>query len=341
MHFLTPQMLWWLPLALLGAWIAVTAWGRQRQSIRAWGSRDNVPRYARMIPASSFLLKGCLLTTAIAAAMLALARPSVSNVRIEYPSGSVDVVSIIDVSRSMAARDCDGMSRLTVSRSILREEILPSVKSNRIGIVTYSGQAAEQAYLTNQIDVIDWLAENEMGISSAPGQGSAMGDAFSKAFKFFDKDSDESRKKVIVLFSDGGTDENTSLEDIGAGCRKRGITLIVAATGTTAPAMIPVEELSAYDRMTATDRFYKIGGKPAQTALEEKTLTALADICEPNSIYVPVTKREDFKLAPLTSSLKPQTKIGEKELYFYPAAVFFIGLCLASLASFIPRPKNR
>lgn len=328
MHFLQEQAWLWLPLALLGAIIAWLAHRRQWQMIGSWGSADNAARYGVEVPRGRFVLKGVIASAALVVGFVALARPAIQSKRVEFQAGSVDVVVLLDASRSMAARDCKGMTRLNRARAILREEISPSLDHNQLGVIAYAGKATPVVFLTDQLETVNWLAENELKISSAPGQGSAMGQAFDLAFKYFDHDSDASRRKMIVLLSDGGTDDDTKLVDIAAGCRERNVTVVVVGLGTLRPAFIPVEELGEEDRRLSTDQFYRIDGKPAATALDVVTLSQLTKALGDNTTFIQVTGPDDFSFKPLTSHLSPREKVGTRELYFYPCLVFFALLCV-------------
>jgi hypothetical protein len=183
MHYLQEQAWLCLPLALVGALIAWLAYAMQRQMIVAWGAPENASRFSVPVPKIRFIVKGILATLALTAGIAALARPAVQSKHVEFQSGTVDVVVLLDVSRSMAARDCQGMSRMTRARHIIRDQISPSLQHNQIGVIAYAGKAAPVVFLTEEIETVNWLAENELKISSAPGQGSAMGAAFDLAFK--------------------------------------------------------------------------------------------------------------------------------------------------------------
>lgn len=333
MHYLQEQVWLYLPLALIGALIAWLAYARQGQMVGSWGSQENARRYSASIKKRRFVLKGILATLALTAAIAALARPAIQSKHVEFQAGTVDVVVLLDASRSMAARDCQGLSRMNRARAILRNQITPSMNRNQIGVIAYAGKATPVVFLTDQLDTVNWLAENELKISCAPGQGSAMGQAFDLAFQYFDNDSDKSRKKMIVLLSDGGTDEETRLDDIVRGCRERDVNLMVVGLGTPQPALIPVEELAEEDRRLAQEPFYKIDGKPAMTSLDVAVLNQLASAVGDNATYVPVTGEGDFSFKPLTSHLSPKEVTGEKEMYFYPCLAFFILVCVTPLAT--------
>ncbi|MDZ4833988.1 MAG: VWA domain-containing protein [Candidatus Melainabacteria bacterium] len=331
MHFLQEQAGLALPLALVGALIAWLAYAMQRQMIVAWGAADNASRYGVPIGKRRFVIRGILASLALAAGIVALMRPAIQSKHVEFHAGTVDVVVLLDVSRSMAARDCSGQSRLTCARHILREQISPSMQHNQIGVIAYAGKATPVVFLTEELETVNWLAEQELKISSAPGQGSAMGKAFELAFQYFDHDSDKSRRKMIVLLSDGGTDEETRLEEIVGGMKNRNVTLIVIGLGRPRPALIPNEELAEEDRRLATEPFYKIDGQNAMTSLDVATLNQLTTAVGDDATFVPVTAAGEFKFKPLVSHMSPKERVGEMEIYFYPCLAFFILICVTPL----------
>jgi Mg-chelatase subunit ChlD len=333
MNFLNEQAWLWLPLALSGALMAWLAYGKQKLMLIAWGTAVNADRYGRRIGARAFIAKGILALLALVAGFAALARPAIESKHVEFPAGSVDVVTLFDVSRSMAARDCNGATRLNMARTILKDEIIPSLDRNQLGVIAYAGQATPVVYLTGELDTVTWLASHELKISSAPGQGSAMGGAFELAFKYFDHDSAPPRRKMIILLSDGGTDDDSNLEEIVSGCRKRDLTLIVVGLGTPQPALIPMEELSEEDRRLAIDQFYKIDGKPALTSLDVATLSQLTRAVGETATFLQVSKPGQFHFQPLASQMSPKEKVGIKELYFYPCLAFLILISLTPLVT--------
>lgn len=333
MNFLNEQAWLWLPLALMGAFIAWLAYRKQSLMIGAWGKATNAERYSSQVGVRAFVAKGALASLALVAGFVALARPAIESKHVEFPAGSVDVVTLFDVSRSMAARDCSGTTRLNMARSILRDEIIPSLDHNQLGVIAYAGQATPVVYLTGELDTVTWLASHELKISSAPGQGSTMGGAFDLAFKYFDHDSGPARRKMIVLLSDGGTDDDSNLESIVKGCRERNITLIVVGLGTPHAALIPMEELGEEDRRLAMDQFYKIEGKPALTSLDVATLNQLTKAVGENATYLQISKPGEFRFKPLASQMSPKEKVGVKEIYFYPCLAFLILISLTPLVT--------
>src|SRR5262249_26777213 len=146
----------------------------------------------------------------LALLIVALARPYVEFGRTEFPIGKVDIIAMVDVSRSMAVQDYQsqlsgtgdfyaGGTRLDMARYLVVNDVISSLQYNRLGVVTYAGQAMPTAFLTQDMPPLKWMLERSMTISSAPGEGSSMVAAFNLAFFLFQLDSSPDHRKIIVL----------------------------------------------------------------------------------------------------------------------------------------------
>src|SRR5207237_1620540 len=118
--------------------------------------------------------KGLWLLLGLSALILALARPSIENGHSEFPVGSVDVIAVVDVSRSMAAQDYKGKvsghyysggTRLDMARYLIVNDVVPSLKMNRLGVVSYSGEAFPQAFLSDDMPALGWVLKRALPVS--------------------------------------------------------------------------------------------------------------------------------------------------------------------------------
>jgi len=347
MHFLNPQALWLLavlpPLGALAVWFAFK---RKDQFIKDFGEARLVNRNSRPLEASRYLLKGISVLIASIALIVAVARPAFEKGYTEIPVGTVDVIAIVDVSRSMAVQDYKGTlnetgytggTRLDMSRYLILNDVVPSLKYNRLGVVSYAGEANPQAFLSDDLPALKWVLQRALTIASAPGEGSELGKAFNLAFELFDLDSDNDHRKVIVLFSDGGNDAGLdALNDIVKQLRERNIELVIAGVGKTTPSAIPVSQLPEQDRWQFRDQeWYQVDGEVAMSALEENTLLWLKNAT--GGRYVRVVKSSDFHIGNLLGRIEVKRKKGEQEVFFYPlmAALIFFGI-----AVFAPRERK-
>ncbi|HEY9869023.1 MAG TPA: VWA domain-containing protein [Candidatus Obscuribacterales bacterium] len=348
MHFLNPSALWLLAvLPPLGALMVWFAFRRKDKFLREFGEPHLVNRNSTSIPAGRYLMKGIAVTLGLSALVVALARPSYEHGWTELPVGTVDVIAIVDVSRSMAVTDYKGVipgpeagggTRLDMARHLILNDVIPSLKHNRLGVVSYSGDAFPQAFLSDDLPALKWVLRRALTIGSAPGEGSEVGKAFNLAFQLFDLDSDNNHRKVIVLFSDGGNDSGLeSLAQLIAECKKRDIELIIAGMGKTVPSAIPVDQLPPQDRSQFRGKqWYEVDGEVQMSALEENTLLWLKNAT--GGRYVRVVQPGDFQIGSLVSKVEVKRKKGEQEVFIYP---LLLGALLFALTLIAPRePKN-
>lgn len=339
MHFLNPLMLWLvLLIPPLGSALVWIAWERRQQIYAFFGEEKLVAKYSKLLSLEAYQFKAIWVFLALAALLVALARPSFEHGKVTIPRGTVDVVTVVDVSRSMAAQDYKGQvtgyyygggTRVDMAKHLILTDVVPSLKANHLGIVTYAGKAFPQAFLTDDMPALTWVLKRALHVSSAPGEGSNLTKAFDLAFLLYDLDSTAGHRKIIVLFSDGGNDNGKAgIAEIAMECRRRGIELIVAGLGKLTPSAIPVSELWSDDQEAMKDKqWYESDGEIVRTALDENLLRSLANAA--GGRYIRVNNASDFELGSLISPVEIQHKPGEQEVFFYPLALALVFLVLA------------
>ena len=344
MHLIDPTVLWLLvavpPLAGLALWFA---WYRNQRFQDAFGDRKLVGRLSELVSSGTYLAKGFCLVVGLSLLVVALARPSIKNGTAEFPHGTIDVIALVDVSRSMAVPDykealagtpyAEGR-RLDMARHLILTDVVPSLNYNRLGIVAYSGTGFPMAFLSDDMLALDWMLKRALIMGSAPGDSSEIGKAFNMAFPRFDLDSKPGNRKVIVLFSDGGNDTETpELHAAVKELEKRGIELIIVGLGKPIGSPIPVNLLSKSDQSRYSGKkFYEHEGQVVTSKLEENTLLLMRNMT--GGRYVRVVNSSDFKIGSLISKADVKRKEGEQELFEWP--LMFSALFLM-LTLFIPR----
>lgn len=342
MNFHYPQALWlaavFLPLVSL---FAYGAYVRRKALRNYWGQRELVDKAASPLMGRR-LLTGTLASCAgFGLLAIALAQPYVEIGKAEFPTGTTDLMGIVDVSRSMAALDYKGQvppearagkgTRLDMARYLLTAKIVPALGVNRLGLVTFAGEPFPLAFLTNDVPAADWVMRRAMVIGSAPGEGSALVKSFRLAFQLFDLDSPPGNRRIIVLFSDGGNDDGlNTLTPVMRELSQRGIELIVVGLGKTNPSAIPVSELNEFDRQKMQGReFYERDGEVVTTQIDENALRLFAN--RTKGTYVRVNQASDFDFSMLAQRIDMKFRPGKQELFFIPLAA---GLVLIVLGWF-------
>lgn len=197
-----------------------------------WRSqRKTLKQYTRHIP---FILR----IIALAAIIVAIARPRSSQNFEKVDTEGIDIVLTMDVSTSMLARDFKP-DRIGAAKDIAIE-FVASRPSDRIGIVVFAGESYTQSPLTtDRVTLINLMKEVQTGLID---DGTAIGNGLATAVARL-KDS-QAKSKVVILLTDGvnNTGEISPLmaAEIAKTYDVRVYTIGVGAMGTAPyPVMTP------------------------------------------------------------------------------------------------------
>lgn len=189
------------------------------------------------IRAVLFLLKisKYLLLTAL---IIAMARPRTFTVSQDLDdSKGIDIMLSVDVSLSMLAKDLEP-DRLTALKNIAKK-FVQQRPGDRIGLVTYSGEAFTKVPVTSDHTVVteelDQLNPMELIPGTAIGEGLAVAVTHLRNSK--------AKSKIIILMTDGvNTIENAMPTQVGAElARSSGIKVYSIGIGTNGYALMPTQ----------------------------------------------------------------------------------------------------
>jgi len=263
-RLLDPAALWLLllvaALAGLAAWRLLDRRALLHRTAGAQAARL-APRAGLSRPAArvSLWLTGLLLLT------VALARPQCGTRTELSRRYGVDLVVLLDVSRSMQARDVlpDRLTRATLEVGSLLEQL----SGDRVGVVVFAAEAFVQCPLTTDYQAAR-LFLRSVGPGSVPRQGSDLGQALRAAREVLEQgENSRGRGKVVLLVSDGEDLEGQAGE-AARSLGEAGIRLHALAVGTTAGEPIPL--LDARGQVTGYRK--DPGGQPVVTRLDLATL---------------------------------------------------------------------
>lgn len=347
MSFEHPLTLWLMlaipPIVGLVLWLA---WRREIHLIKRFGETPLFGKFSEFMPVGRFIATAILITAGLAFLILAIAQPIREQGWTEFPHGKVDVISLIDVSRSMAVPDYDKAlagteypegRRLDIARHTIMHDIVPSLNYNKLGVVTYAGKANPVAFLTDDMLAMRWVLKDGITMGSAPGEGSNMVEAFDLALRMFELDSTPDHRKIIVLFSDGGNDADIAdLHKIIAELQKRDIELMIVGCGKPIPRQIPIKLLSKGDQNRFNEmEFYEHEGQVVTSKLEENSLLLMRN--RSGGRYVRMVNPGDFNIGSLISGVEVSYKKGKEELFQYFLMAAFALLISALFVSRSPK----
>lgn len=174
---------------------------------------------------------------ALAAIIVALARPQSHLSRQDMRVEGIDIVLAMDVSSSMLARDFRP-DRLEAAKAVAAD-FIEGRHNDRIGMVVFAGEAFTQVPLTIDHQVLlRQLGALKSGILL---DGTALGDGLATAINRL-KDS-EAKSKVIILLTDGVNNQG-SVDPLNAAeiAALYGIRLYTIGVGTQGLAPYPVQD---------------------------------------------------------------------------------------------------
>ena len=257
------QLLFWLPLAIPLAWALFALLRRRRAALAqlvdpallgvlapAWN-----PARAR----TRLVLRGL----ALALLVFALARPQWGFHWEEVRRKGLDLMVVLDTSRSMMASDIKP-SRLQQAKWGIRD-LLRNLRGDRVGLVPFAGSSILQCPLT-----IDYAAFamtlDDVYSGIIPRGGTASEQALRTAVAAFPVDGTADR--VVLLITDGEDHEGDPLALLPE-LKEKGIRVYTIGIGTLEGEMVPAGDGQG-------GYFKDRQGQIVKTALKEDVLQKLA-----------------------------------------------------------------
>lgn len=307
--FAQPYLLWLLLLipVLIVARIFYTH--RKKTDIRfsSFNSfKGYVPTFRQRIQILPFIFR----LLAVAAIVVALARPQSSSSGQSVTTEGIDIVIAFDISSSMLAEDLKP-NRIEAAKKVA-EQFIDGRPNDRMGLVIFSGESFTQCPLTTDHAVLKNLFQ---GIQSGMLlDGTAIGEGLATAVNRI-KDS-KSKSKVIILLTDG-VNNLGSVAPVTAGeiAKTFGIRVYTIGVGTQGMAPYPVKTP------------FGIQYQNMEVQIDEDILKQIAD--ETGGKYFRATSTSKLKTIYADIDQLEKTKIAVSEFRhktekFYPLILFAV-----------------
>ena len=211
-------------------------------------------------------IKGTCGLLAVAAIGLALARPQYGVEWSERKARGLDIVFVLDSSKSMLATD-QRPTRLDRAKLAIID-LVERLKSDRIGLIAFAGQAFLQTPPT-----LDYSAFRESLDAIDPhimtSGGSDLGNALKEAAEAFPS---ENNVKVVVLLTDGEDLGGKAIEAANA-AHEEGIQVFAIGIGTPEGEYLKIRNEGGIEEFVRDT-----SGQPVRSQLDESTLQQIAQI---------------------------------------------------------------
>ncbi|MBW2568983.1 MAG: VWA domain-containing protein [Deltaproteobacteria bacterium] len=212
-------------------------------------------------------VKDILLLCALALMVLALSGPRWGSSYQEVSRKGVDIMILIDVSRSMMVEDVKPNRLERARREII--DFLKVVEGDRVGLTAFAGAAFVQCPLTLDYGALKmFLKTLQPGIIPVPGTN--MGVAIETGLSAFDFKTETD--KVMLLITDGEDNENSGLKAAGDAAGQ-GVKIFVFGIGDLSGGPIPAGSKQGGFKKDKD-------GKLVLSKLDEKTLRDIASVAD-------------------------------------------------------------
>ncbi|MBN2207842.1 MAG: VWA domain-containing protein [Candidatus Coatesbacteria bacterium] len=307
---------------------------RSERILSRFAGRSVLGRLLGSVDGSRLKLQAGLYFAAVALILAALAGPRLGERTVELSTQGVDVVILLDTSRSMLAEDIAPSrferAKLEVSR------LLEHLSGHRVALVVFAGQARVQCPLTMDYGAFSMFLSS-VQVGSVELGGTALPSAIEKACNLFS--AGERKYKALVVFSDGES-HSGDLEAAAKEAANQGVVIHAVGVGTGKGAPIPVRSESS-----VINEYQK--ARNGTVILSRLNLTGLSRIADmTHGKIVPITG-ESGNVSPIwtaisdmaTKELQSRTYTIYNERFQYP---LLLAILLIVVAVLLPtRAKHR
>ena len=288
-----------------------------------------VNQLIKSFSARNFLLKFILICAAVFFLVAGLANLRARGKAENISRQGVDVMIVLDVSKSMLAQDVKP-SRLDKAKQLLYR-LIDRLQNDRVGLILFAGRSYMQMPLTTDHSAAK-LYISEAGPEAVPTQGTIFAEALNMANSSFNRN--EHKYKAVVLISDGEDHDPEGLK-IARQLADDGVMINTVGIGSVEGSEI----IDPETKQTKKDD----KGNNVISKLNEQELIGISDAT--NGIYIHLENLEDATIT-LTQRLDGIEKraLADNEFINYKNYFpWFIGLAgiLLVLELFIPERKRK
>ncbi len=274
-----PNYVYLLSIALLGLVLSAYALAAHKRSERKFASsnlRDT------LIPRGSTLrhwLSALLVSASLALLSIALMDIRWGKSWREVPQKGIEVMFVLDVSRSMLAEDVTP-NRLDRAKQQIKD-MVDEMAGDRVGLIAFAGDTRQAVPLTSHYEDFE-QALDAIGPHTVRRGGSHLGDAITAAGRGFISKTNE--HKAIVIFTDGEDQESEPVKVAEELFRENGIRIFTVGLGDMKQgARIPESEQNR-------GRFVEYQGQQVWSKMNGQILSEVARVTD--GAYIPAgTKR--------------------------------------------------
>ncbi len=224
------HLLWIIPILILVFYISLY---RRKKTLKKFG---NISVFGQLLVGYSSnkpKIKFFFLLIAILFLIFAIVNPQIGSKLKEAERSGIDIMIVLDVSKSMNAKDIKP-SRLEKAKQSI-SQLIDKLTGDRIGIIIFAGKAYTQLPITTDYSAAKMFLST-INSDIVPKQGTSIGNAIELAMRSFPK---ENNSKSIIIITDGEDHEEQALK-FAESAYDEGITVHTIGMGLPEGAPIPI-----------------------------------------------------------------------------------------------------
>jgi len=184
-----------------------------------------------------YRLKAIFLMAAFVLMVVALSRPQWGYQVLSVKRHGLDIMVVIDVSKSMLTRDVLP-SRLERTKLAIKDLIMKLNGSDHIGLMAFAGDAMVMCPFTYDYNGF-LLSLDDLGVDSIPRGGTNISQAIDESVKAYQNLTDSD--KAVVLVTDGEDEEGDAIQ-AARRAQEKGVRIYTVGVGTREGDLIRVTD---------------------------------------------------------------------------------------------------
>jgi Ca-activated chloride channel family protein len=307
-------------------------------AVRRFGDEARVIALSTARAANRRALKGALLVLAVALAFVALAKPQYGRGTRLIPATNLDVVLVLDYSKSMYARDVTPSRIVRAKAEVGR--LIQSLPGARFAAIAFAGQPMSFPLTSDGGAIAQFF--RQLSPNDMPVGGTAIARALEAGRELLTRDPlSKKHRRVMVLVTDGEDLEGDPVS-VAEAARAEQITVHVVQIGGRTPEPIPdVDESGSVTGWRLDDQ-----GQVITTQLSADGEAQLAKIAEVTGARVVRSQQGETGILEIASALKRMMsdELSERvetvyaDVFMYPLA---LAVLLLLIETFVPESRRR
>lgn len=278
-QFGNPNSIWLMAVVAVGLAVTVYAAITRRRAVLRFATARLRNQILPSGTASRHWMSAILIAASMTLLCFAMVDIRWGKTWREVPQKGIEVMFLLDVSRSMLAEDA-APNRLSRARLLIKD-MVDEMAGDRVGLVVFAGETRQSVPLTSHYEDFKETLDS-VGPHSVRVGGSRLGDAIKAAADgFISKTHDH---KAIVVFTDGEDQESKPVEIAKQIHDEKGIRIFTVGLGDIDQgARIPETD----DRRSG---FVQYEGQQVWSKMNGKILSQIAT--DTDGAYIPAGTRQ-------------------------------------------------